>query len=549
MLREHRRWFTVALLASLTLSWGTGSQAQPAGTARITGELPIDAVTVYSGLASVTRSGEIDIPAGTSTLVLENLPAGLNPAMLQLAINDTSVQFSNLRIQENFPDNSEGNAGNTRESELRDQLQTLQDQRLVIVDHIATAQSGLRLLDSLTGGDAGSRTAVNADELATLISVMSENSALARERIRSANIELRTLDQQINEVQFQLDQVASNQRITSRVSINLQSSNAVSTHVSLTYPQGDVSWTWLYEARLDTLSRSLRLFRQAAISQGTGEDWQNVSLTLSTATPSANPTTPELQPLFVDTQRRRPVAQQRADGIEEVVATGSFIRRPASPGFNAATTIDTRYQVDYLIPGRISLTADRQQQIFPVDRIETNVTLVSRAVPSRIAQAYLEARFDYTGESPIQNARMQLYRDNAFIGSAPVQQMLPGQSVRIPFGVDERLEVARFDEQQESGSTGIFNRADVREERIRYEITSRHPDSVQVEVLDQIPVSRNEDITVQIPREATDADEADVGGEAGLMLWRVNLLPQGTATVRHYYDIRYPQGTEIFVSP
>lgn len=554
MYREPKRLFTGnhprtlgrALLAVLLLVWSTHSvQAQPAA---IVGDLPIEAVTIYRGSASVTRAGEISIPAGASTLVLEDLPAGLDPAMLQLAIANTRVQFSNLQIQESFQETTVSG----RERELRDQLQSLQDQRQVITDRVATARSELQLLDNLAGGNNGTLPAIDGEDLATLITVMSENSAQARERIRSANIELRALDQQIAEVQFQLDQVASNQRITSRVSINLQSDEAISTDVTLSYPQREVSWNWLYEARLDTAASSLSLFRQVAISQGTGEDWQNITLTLSTATPGSNPTTPELPPVFVDVRRPQPMAQRRADGIEEVVVTGSMVRNSSASlgiSFADATTVDTRYQVDYVIPGRVSLAANRQQQIFPVDRTETDVELVSRAVPSRIAQAFLEARFDFNGESPIPNARMQLYRDGALIGSAPVQQMLPGQSVRIAFGVDQRIDVARFDEQQASGSTGLFNRANVREERIRYEITSRHPEPVQVEVLDQIPVSRNEDITVEIPRQATAADDTDVDGNAGLLLWQRQLAPQETATIRHYYDIRSPQDTDIVIRP
>ncbi|MGM0631916.1 MAG: mucoidy inhibitor MuiA family protein [Pseudomonadota bacterium] len=527
------------------MSWSAAStQAQPV---EVNANLAIDAVTIYPGSASVTRSGELDIPAGASTLVLEDLPGGLNPALLQLVIADTGVQFSNLRIQENYREASVSN----RESELRDQLQALQDERQVIADQVETARSELRLLDNLLAGDSGVRPSIDGEELATLISVMSDNSAQARERIRTANIELRPLDREIEQVRFQLDQVANNQRSSSRVRINLQSDDAISTDVTLTYPQQGVSWSWIYEARLDTPSRRLSLFRQAAISQGTGEDWQDIILTLSTATPVSDPVTPELRPLFVDTGRR-PVAQQRADGIEEVMVTGSRVRgdsESAGTAFSPVVTVDTRYQVDHVIPGRVSVAADRQQRIFPVDRDETEVELVSRAVPSRVARAYLEARFEYNGETPVQNARMQLYRDGARIGSTAVQPMLPGQSVRIPFGVDQRIEVARFDEQQGSGSTGVFNRADVREQRTRYEITSRHPEPVQVEVLDQIPVSRNDEITVEIPRQATTADETDVGGEAGLLLWRRDLEPQETAVIRHYYDIRYPQGSDIFMSP
>ena len=526
----------------VALSWAlsvTGLHAQPA---EVLSELAIDEVTVYPRSAVITRSGAVDIPAGTSTLVIDSLPQGLNAARLQLAIEDSNVRFGNLQIQENY----QGQAANTRENELREQLQTLQDERQVLLDDIEVAESALRLLDTVTGGNES--TVLSPDALTSLVGAVADNAAQARARIRKANIALREQNRQVEQVQFELDQIATAQTVYSRLHINLQTDSAVTTQVSLSYPQSDASWSWLYEARLDTVERQLGLFRQAAVVQATGENWDDVVLTLSTANPFTNTTTPELNPFFVDFAPPPSPPSLAARDVQEVVVTGSMVRAP-SPAFDAATTIDTRYQIDYVIPGRVNLAADRQQHVLPVDRQDIAVNLVSRTVPSRDARAYLEARFDFGGETPMQNGRLQMYRDGAFIGDSHIQEVLPGQAVRIPFGVDQRIEVQRFDEQQESRNAGIFGRNDVREERIRYEITSRHPAPVELELLDRIPVSRHADISVSIPREATTASGTDFEGESGILLWTLELGPQETATVRHYYDVRHPRDADIRFTP
>lgn len=527
------------LIIMVALGWGlcmTGLHAQPT---EVRGELAIDEVTVYPRSAIVTRTGGVDIPAGSSTLVVDNLPQGLNAARLQLSIEDGDVRFSNVQIQESY----QGQAMNPRENELRDRLQALQDERQVLVDDIETAQSALRLLDSVTGG--GESTMPSPDALTSLVRAVTDNAAQARAQIREATIALRAQDRQIEQIQFELDQIATAQSVYSRLHINLQADNATTTRVSLSYPQSNASWSWMYEARLDTADRQLELFRQAAVMQATGEDWDGVTLTLSTANPFTNTVTPELAPLFVDIgpPPAPPSMAARAE-LEEVIVTGSAVR-PSAPAFDAATTIDTRYQIDYVIPGRVNVAADRQQQVLPVDRQLISVNLVSRTVPSRDTQAYLEARFDFDGETPMQNGRLQMYRDGAFIGDSHIQEMLPGQAVRIPFGVDQRIEVQRFDEQQESRNAGIFGRNDVVEERIRYEITSHHPAQVELELLDRIPVSRHADISVSIPREATAASETNFEGESGILMWSLDLDPQDTQTVRHYYDVRHPRDAEI----
>src|SRR5690554_97039 len=349
-------WFTIAVMLGLCAPLAE-LQAQ---ANEIISELEIDAITVYPRSAIVTRMGEVDIPAGASTLIIEDLPANLNAARLQLAIADDGVRFGNLQIQENY----QGQTTNPRENELRDQLQALQDQRQVTMDEIETAQSVLRLLDSMAGG--GDSAPLRANELTTLVSAISDNVARAREQIRNANITLRTQDQEIAQVQFELDQIATTQTVYSRLHINLQTDSAVSTQVSLSYPQSDASWSWLYEARLNTVERDLGLFRQAAVVQATGEDWNDVTLTLSTANPFTNTRTPELNPQFVDFMP--PPAVSASPAAEEVMVTGSMMQRDASPTFDRADTIDTRYQIDYVIPGRVDLAADRQQHVLPVDR-------------------------------------------------------------------------------------------------------------------------------------------------------------------------------------
>lgn len=543
---QIKRMFRVMnfTVLGLLLSAGFGISLAHAQGIELVNNLPIEAVTVYPRTAIVTRSGNVSIPSGSSTLVIENLPMGLDAARLQLSISNTAVQFSNLQIQENFQTQNV----NERENEVRNQLQTLHDNRQVIVDRIDTAQSELRLLNSLAeGGDSGVRATLTSGDLDALIDVLSDNSAQARERIRDTNIELRDLDRQIEQQQFELNQIATNQTVYSRLLVRLQADTAVSADVALSYPQTDASWSWLYEARLDTERRNLGLFRQAAVMQGTGENWNNIALTLSTANPTLNSRTPELAPVFVDVARPRAMSSRAAGDVQEVVVTGSVLRGSTSLSFENAAVADTRYQVDYIIPGSVNVPADRQQQVLPVDNRDIAVELVTRAVPAVDIKAYLEARFDFDENSPIQAARMQLYRDGAFIGDTRSPELLPGQSVGIPFGVDSRIQVQRFDEQQESGTTGIFNRSDVREERVRYEITSRHPATVNFELLDRVPVSLNADISVTIPREATAPTETDFGGESGILMWQVDLAPQQTATVRHYFDIRHPDDMPIEV--
>ena len=101
-------------------------------------------------------------------------------------------------------------------------------------------------------------------------------------------------------------------------------------------------------------------------------------------------------------------------------------------------------------------------------------------------------------------------------------------------------------EQEGSKQGGTFSRTSVQQTRMRYDLTSYHNKSMQVEVLGRIPVSRDKSIEVNITKDATPADETDVDGKSGILLWRLNLQPRVKASVKHYFDVEYPKDDKLY---
>jgi uncharacterized protein (TIGR02231 family) len=201
--------------------------------------------------------------------------------------------------------------------------------------------------------------------------------------------------------------------------------------------------------------------------------------------------------------------------------------------------------VNFEIPGRVSIAADRQPQILPIDQRGGEVELVTRTVPEVDANAYLEARFTNDSAEPLQAGVMQFYRDGAFIGRRPVPGFQPQDEINLPFGQDERVRVEVFPEQQESRDGGTFRRTAVEDRRVRYQVTSFHNQAIDLEVLARIPVAQNEDIDVEISDEATPFDEEDVEGNRGVLMWERRAQPGEPIEIRHYFSIRYPQDERL----
>lgn len=505
--------------------------------------LDVTSVTLHPGSAWITRTGTLSFPAGRSLLVIEGLSVSADLSQFEFLAADNNIEMLGLQMQPRSTTTPE-------EDELIAQSQEIQYRISTLNDEIETAESELDLLQSLASTESGLSPAVDGETLSNLVEVMSTRSNSARQRIRDARIELQELRQQENQISAELSKPLHRGVTYADLRIELVSETQTSSPVTLSYHNDNAFWRWMYDARLDTTAKQLNFTRKAEVSQSTGEDWDDVNLTLSTARFSHRSAAPHLSPQFVNLEQvRRRVSPE----IEEVVVTGSMVRSASGQVSESPPAVEirnTNFQLQYQLAGQQSVpsTSGEPFTVIPIDNRELPVNLVSRAVPVHDLNAYLEARFELNGEEPFFNGVLYTYRDGAFIGRGSFAETLPGETTRISFGQDQRIQVRRFDEQQNSRDTGIFSRNNLQEERIRYEVTNRHSDTIMVELLDQVPVAQHADINVSIPRGATDATEDNAGGLAGVLLWRMEIDPQETTTVRHYYDLSHPEGEAIHFS-
>ena len=289
--KPNMRLTTVIVLASLT--------APAAWSADIAVTLPIDSVTVYRDSAIITRRGNVEIPAGDHRLVVRGLPDGVDPGTLRLSARSASLRLGGIELQRIV----EEQLVNETERTLNRKLRDLGDQHSAIEDEIASAQAQLKLLEGVVAAPTGSGN--NAPRLEStaiggLVTTVGSSDAAARQRIRSAKLLLRELDEQAEKVKAELAKVATARKARSELRASVHGSAAGNATFSVEYQVPNVRWDWQYEARLDSQKKTVALVRQAQLQQGTGEDWSNIELTISTSQPSLNATTPALTSLFLN---------------------------------------------------------------------------------------------------------------------------------------------------------------------------------------------------------------------------------------------------------
>src|SRR5262249_51651546 len=366
--------------------------------------------------------------------------------------------------------------------ELENRIEALKDERGALDDRIAAATArkkfAQRFADSAPAGLGEKAEARPLAEWRAAFSAIAEEVAAADADIRGARVRQREIDREL--ARLEAERTANPPR-KMEVRIDLAADAATSATFRVTYTVRGARWAPLYDARLDTGSRDrkagLELVRRAEITQTSGEDWNDVALAGSTVRTVKGGNAPELDTLLVRyLELPRPLASPappappwiRRDGANKVADMAS---ERAVSGYVAAdereAAVDTGgFQAVFRVPGRISVAADEGAKSFRISTAAPAPHLLVRTAPALdAAAAYLEASFKQADDAPLLPGLVALYRDGIFVGRGQMALTLKDETVRLGFGVDDKIKVARAMLRKNESSSGLISttRTDERE--------------------------------------------------------------------------------------
>ncbi len=526
----------------------------------------LTAATVYTGRATLTREAVIEVPAGAHTLVFEGLSATLMPDSLRAeGTAGTKVTFGALSSK------VVGGAdlAAPREKELNDILLGLNDQRRLAESEkqallekkafltTLSKQGALRSQEEIAAIDlkpeqwSGAAKAIYADHAETLKALVVQDIAL------------RDIDKQIQKVQNDLNQLHTGQRNTYEVRLPFEASAASQLTVKLSYQIPGASWSPLYDARLDTKSAKLDLVQYGSVRQNSGEDWSDVTLTLSTAQPQRGTGLPEQTPWWLslfETQafggaRRmammeNSVASAPAPAMMSAMDTFNEDKAkevaPVEAQFVAAEIETGGFVSEYKIPGPSTVKSDGTESKLMIGSFDSDTRMLVQVKPQLSTDAYLVANTTLKGEAPILPGAVNLFRDGAFVGQSALPLLRPGEDQDLAFGVDDQVSVKRKMLKDERSEAGVISRDNVLERHMITEIQNLHSMPVEIAVLETVPVSQNKDIRIDILTDKTTPKyEDDEKNVKGLLKWTLIPEPKQKADVKLGWKVSWPKDQNL----
>jgi uncharacterized protein (TIGR02231 family) len=280
-----------------------------------------------------------------------------------------------------------------------------------------------------------------------------------------------------------------------------------------------------------------------------------VALTLSTARPALGALVPELEPWFIR------VGEPIDHLIEEGKVVGGqnepadVMARQAEPAATpapdqpiepaAAVFRGSEFAAEYRIAGTGTVPADGSSHRFTIADRKLASTLSVVATPRLAPVGYLIATAKHEGEEPLLPGAVSVFRDGSYVGLAQLKLTAPGEEVKLSFGADDKVKIEYRLVSDGESQEGLISTDRRIERQYLTKVANHHARALEITVFDQLPVSQDERIEVELLKSTTKPTETDVADRKGVLAWRYLYQPEEEREIQFGYAVTAPEDLPI----
>ncbi|HTH55268.1 MAG TPA: DUF4139 domain-containing protein [Cyclobacteriaceae bacterium] len=533
---------TISILAFCFCAMSALAQNNQSVTSKITD------VTVFLNRAQVTRQVKTQLQNGKTELVVGGLTSMLDPQSIQVSGKGNFVILGTGHQQNYLTD---VNMPKTLKS-LRDSIDWASKQISLEQSQkeILNKEEAMLLANQKIGGTNQNLSVAElkamADFYRARLSEIVSSRMKEDEKIKKLQERMMKMQQQFN------SQNEIYQRNTSEIVISVSAEAATSADLEINYVVSNAGWNPQYDIRAINTKSPLQLNYKANVFQGTGEEWKNVKLKLSTANPNQSGLKPELiawylnfyqpaqlsemvtsrSPRMMKAKMARE-AEPESDKVKEAT-----IEAPTIADY--VTTIQTSLNTEFDIALPYTVTSASKPTLVDIRNYELKASYNYSTAPKLDNDAFLLAKATGWEELSLLPGEANIFFEGTFTGKSFIDPNNIKDTLSLSLGRDKRIVVKREKLKELTSRKFIGTN---QKESYAWEISVRNTKSepVRVSVEDQIPVSQNTQIEVT----PVDLANAVYNKDTGKLSWDLKLQPNETKKIVFKYEVKYPKDRQV----
>ena len=511
----------------------------------------IDAVIVYPDRAMITRTADIDLVKGSQELlVIDNLPTYIiDDSVRVMGQGSVKAKISGVKIKRIFLQEHQ----QKKIEELLSELEKLNDENKGLEATLESLNVQKKFIESIkisTSDKISKELYIQKADTKNWDKVLDfiyQKLGRINEQAILFDQEKRGLLKKIKAIEAELNRYR-NQRSPEKklVEIAIEAEAKGKMTLKINYLITGASWIPSYDVRVDLDKSELCLNYFGIIRQRTGEDWNDVKLSLSTAKPHISGLLPELDPWYIDF--RQPVFKQARRAMADTVMQEAYkLSSPQEELKQETAYAESRgTSVTFNIKKRETILGKGEPFKTTITQEELQTKLSYICTPKLYEFAFLKAEIVNDTKYPFIEGEVSIFLGENYIGKSKIDAIPIDKTFDLHLGIDERIHVERRLIGEKADKSFIGKKA-VHSYTYRITIENLIKEEKRIIVHDQVPVARHPDIQVKLVRSVPAmVTKEDVQEESpGLLEWELSLPAQKTKTIEFEFSVAFPKSMRV----
>lgn len=513
----------------------------------------VKAATVYFNAAEISQTTNINLPLGTSEIVIKNVAVDLNENSVQIgapaSVTVLSVQFTNDYVSEYEIDLKSPVLKRVKDSIV------LVKKELLKVSNAKNAEAKTMALLDKNQQVSGVNSGLNVMELMKMVDYYKIKQTEIANTINTLTEKEQKLNETLQKLNNKLEVDTSKEEKTSSGKLIVQVMNNLAGAIPLdiTYLSNNASWTPFYDLRTESVTAPINMMYKAQVIQNTGIDWKKVKLTLSSGVPNQNNQAPLLSSWFLNYRTNNQLQEvvvagygSKRKGIQNQLqgrVAGVQIANEAQPIMmaessvsNYTTVSENQLNISFDIDIPYDILSNGKVHSVSLKEIKLPASYKYYSVPKAEKDAFLLAQIADYSKYNLLRGEANIIFEGMYVGKTFIEPSQTSDTLSLSMGRDKKVNIKREKVVDQSGTKFLSSK---KEQTFTFDITVRNNKKEAIEMLlkDQYPLSSDKDIEIELLQ----SDHAKINPDSGILTWQLQMKPNETKKIRISYKVRYPK--------
>lgn len=505
-------------------------------------EIDVKQATVFLQGAKVFGNTNVSLQKGINKVRIINLPNNLDENTYKINLEKNTTLLS-ITPQNNFLKDDELSEG---EKKLEDDRKKLQRQINLLNIQVKNLTGEQHIINDNLKVSANDKSTPQ-EQLIKLTEFYRKRMLEIDNQVFLLNEQKEVLDESIAKLNKQSAEEQTHKN-TNRKELLLEilADHETSLNLGVSYIVSDAGWIPSYDLRAESVKKPLEMIYKGKIYQKTGQDWKNIKLFVSTYRPSYNQNRPILSPLYVaEYTPYNPQIEVAGYQIKKAAAAVNAYQMREDKAITPsqvpiASVSDSQMNVIYELNYNQTIVSQEKEQYVILDKKQIEATYKYHTVPKVNNQVFLMAFIKNWQHLNLITGEANIYFEDNYIGKTTITSNYVKDEFPISLGVDERITVKRI-KLEDKTSQKAMNSNKWETESYQINIRNNTKESIELEILDQLPISENSKISVK----AIDTGGGNLDEKTGSILWNKNISSGGSEKINFSYEVKYPKDMQI----